>query len=86
MNKVVKSTVVYVLLAIVGIFLLAKALTASPGRERLDTLEYSKLVDAHQIDTAMKSSSTGRSMHRARSLMNRNAPFSAPTSSGGRSA
>jgi len=51
-NKVVKSTVVYVLVAIVGIFLLAKALTASPGRERLDTLEYSKLVDAHQIDTA----------------------------------
>jgi hypothetical protein len=31
-NKVVKSTVVYVLVAIVGLFLLAKALTASPSR------------------------------------------------------
>jgi cell division protease FtsH len=51
-NKVVKSTVVYVLVAIVGLFLLAKALTASPGRERVDTLEYSKLIDAHQVDTA----------------------------------
>ncbi|MDQ1497524.1 MAG: cell division protease FtsH, partial [Actinomycetota bacterium] len=52
MNKVVKSTVVYVLVAIVGLFLLAKALTASPGRQRLDTLEYSKLVDAHQVSLA----------------------------------
>jgi cell division protease FtsH len=51
-NKVVKSTVVYVLVAIVGLFLLAKALTASPGRQRLDTLEYSKLVDAHQVSLA----------------------------------
>ncbi|MDQ1515793.1 MAG: cell division protease FtsH, partial [Actinomycetota bacterium] len=52
MNKVVKSTVVYVLVAVIGLFLLAKALTASPGRQRLDTLEYSKLVDAHQVGLA----------------------------------
>jgi cell division protease FtsH len=51
-NKVVKSTVVYVLVAVIGLFLLAKALTASPGRQRLDTLEYSKLVDAHQVGLA----------------------------------
>ena len=36
-------------------------------------------------DTAMKSNSTGRSIARARSLMNMNAPLSTPTSSGGRS-
>ena len=52
MNKVVKSTVVYVLVAIVGLFLLAKALTASPGREKVDTLEFSKLLDDHQVATA----------------------------------
>jgi cell division protease FtsH len=51
-NKVVKSTVVYVLVAIVGLFLLAKALTATPGREKVDTLEFTKLLDAHQVDTA----------------------------------
>jgi cell division protease FtsH len=51
-NKVVKSTVVYVLVAILGLFLLAKALTATPGREKLDTLEFSKLLDAHQVETA----------------------------------
>jgi cell division protease FtsH len=51
-NKVVKSTVVYVLVAIVGLFLLAKALTASPGREKVDTLEFSKLLDDHQVATA----------------------------------
>jgi len=51
-NKVVKSTVVYVLVAIVGLFLLAKALTASPGREKVDTLEFSKLIDDHQVETA----------------------------------
>jgi cell division protease FtsH len=51
-NKVVKSTVVYVLVAIVGLFLLAKALTASPGREKVDALEYSKLLDDHQVETA----------------------------------
>ena len=34
----------------------------------------------------MKSTSTGRSMARARSLMKMKAPFSTPTSSGGRSA
>ena len=37
-------------------------------------------------DTAMKSNSTGRSIARARSLMNMNAPLSTPTSSGGRPA
>ena len=52
MNKVVKSTAVYVLVAIVGLFLLAKALTASPGREKVDTLEFSKLLDDHQVETA----------------------------------
>ena len=52
MNKVVKSTVVYVLVAILGLFLLAKALTATPGREKLDTLAYSKLLEAQQVDTA----------------------------------
>ena len=52
MNKVVKSTVVYVLVAIIGLFLLAKALTASPGREKVDTLEFSTLIDNHQISTA----------------------------------
>jgi cell division protease FtsH len=51
-NKVVKSTVVYVLVAILGLFLLAKALTATPGREKIDTLEFTKLLDAHQVDTA----------------------------------
>ena len=35
-------------------------------------------------ETAMKSNSTGRSMARARSLMNMQAPFSTPTSSGER--
>ncbi len=52
MNKVVKSTVVYVLVAVAGLFLLAKALTASPGREKVDPLEYSKLLDDHQVSTA----------------------------------
>ena len=52
MNKVVKSTVVYVFVAILGLFLLAKALTATPGREKLNLLEFRKLLDAHQIDTA----------------------------------
>ncbi len=52
MNKVVKSTVVYVLVAIIGLFLLAKALTATPGREKLDTLEFTKLLDARQIEEA----------------------------------
>ena len=52
MNKVVKSTVVYVLVAIVGLFLLAKALTATPGREKLDTLEFTRLLEAKQVDTA----------------------------------
>ena len=52
MNKVVKSTVVYVFVAILGLFLLAKALTATPGREKLNVLEFRKLLDAHQIDTA----------------------------------
>jgi cell division protease FtsH len=51
-NKVVKSTVVYVLVAIAGLFLLAKALTATPGRDKLDTLAYSKLLEAQQVDTA----------------------------------
>jgi cell division protease FtsH len=51
-NKVVKSTVVYVLVAVAGLFLLAKALTASPGREKVDTLEFSKLLDDHQVATA----------------------------------
>jgi cell division protease FtsH len=51
-NKVVKSTVVYVLLGVVGLFLLAKALTASPSRQRVDTLEFSRLIEAHQVDTA----------------------------------
>ena len=60
MNKVVKSTVVYVLVAILGLFLLAKALTATPGRERVDTLEFSKLIDAHQVDTAMPSKNSGQ--------------------------
>ena len=36
--------------------------------------------------TAMKSNSTGSAIERARSLMNTNAPFSTPTSSGGRPA
>ena len=52
MNKVVKSTVVYVFVAILGLFLLAKALTATPGREKLSTTEFFKLLDAHQVDTA----------------------------------
>ncbi len=51
MNKVVKSTLVYVFVAILGLFLLAKALTATPGREKLDTLEFTKLIDAHQVET-----------------------------------
>ena len=34
----------------------------------------------------MKSTSTGREMARDRSLMNMKAPFSTPTSNGGRSA
>jgi cell division protease FtsH len=51
-NKVVKSTVIYVFVAILGLFLLAKALTATPGREKVDTLEFTKLLDAHQVDTA----------------------------------
>jgi len=51
-NKVVKSTVVYVLVAILGLFLLAKALTATPGREKLDTLEFTKLLDARQVEEA----------------------------------
>jgi cell division protease FtsH len=49
-NKVVKSTVVYVLVAIIGLFLLAKALTATPGRQRVDTLEFSRLIEAHQVE------------------------------------
>ena len=52
MNKVVKSTVVYVLVAIVGLFLLAKALTASPGREKLDTLAFTRLLEAQQVESA----------------------------------
>ena len=52
MNKVVKSTVVYVLVAIVGLFLLAKALTASPGREKLDTLAFTRLIEAQQVESA----------------------------------
>jgi cell division protease FtsH len=51
-NKVVKSTVIYVLVAILGVFLLLKALTATPGREKLDTLEFSKRLDAHQVASA----------------------------------
>jgi cell division protease FtsH len=51
-SKVVKSTLVYVLVAVVGLFLLAKALTASPGREKIDTLEFTKLLDDHQVATA----------------------------------
>ncbi|MGH9010605.1 MAG: ATP-dependent zinc metalloprotease FtsH, partial [Acidimicrobiia bacterium] len=52
MNKVVKSTVVYVLVAILGLFLLAKALTATPGREKLDVRAFGKLLEAQQIETA----------------------------------
>ncbi|HKY77924.1 MAG TPA: ATP-dependent zinc metalloprotease FtsH [Acidimicrobiia bacterium] len=52
MNKVVKSTVVYVLVAILGLFLLAKALTATPGREKLDIKAFNKLLDAQQVETA----------------------------------
>ncbi|MEW6472677.1 MAG: ATP-dependent zinc metalloprotease FtsH [Actinomycetota bacterium] len=52
MNKVVKSTVVYVLVAILGLFLLAKALTATPGREKLDTLEFTRLLEARQVEEA----------------------------------
>ncbi len=37
-------------------------------------------------DTAMKSNSTGRSMARARSLMNMHAPFNTPTRRGARAA
>jgi cell division protease FtsH len=48
-NKVVKSTVVYVLVAIVGLFLLAKALTATPGREKLDTTDFFGLLEAKQV-------------------------------------
>jgi cell division protease FtsH len=51
-NKVVKSTVVYVLVAILGLFLLAKALTATPGREKLDIKAFNKLLEAQQVDTA----------------------------------
>jgi len=51
-NKVVKSTVVYVLVAILGLFLLAKALTATPGREKLDIKAFNNLLEAQQIDTA----------------------------------
>jgi cell division protease FtsH len=51
-NKVVKSTVVYVLVALAGLFLLAKALTAGPSRQKVDTLEFSKLLDDHQVSTA----------------------------------
>jgi cell division protease FtsH len=51
-NKVVKSTVVYVLVAILGLFLLAKALTATPGREKLDTLEFTRLLEARQVEEA----------------------------------
>ena len=52
MNKVVKSTVVYVLVAILGLFLLAKALTATPGREKLDIKAFNKLLEAQQVETA----------------------------------
>jgi cell division protease FtsH len=51
-NKVVKSTVVYVLVAILGLFLLAKALTATPGREKLDINAFNKLLEAQQVETA----------------------------------
>ena len=52
MNKVVKSTVVYVLVAILGLFLLAKALTATPGSEKLDIQAFNKLLGAQQVETA----------------------------------
>jgi cell division protease FtsH len=48
-NKAVKSTVVYVLIGVVGLFLLAKALTATPGREKLDTTDFFGLLDAKQV-------------------------------------
>jgi cell division protease FtsH len=51
-NKVVKSTVVYVLLGVVGLFLLAKALTATPGREKVTTTEFFKLIEARQVEEA----------------------------------
>ena len=49
MNKAVKSTVVYVLIGVVGLFLLAKALTATPGREKLDTTDFFGLLEAKQV-------------------------------------
>jgi cell division protease FtsH len=51
-NRVLRSTALYVLVAMVGLFLLAKAFAGGSGSERLDTLEYTRLLEAKQVATA----------------------------------
>ncbi len=52
MNRVIRSTALYVLLALVAVFLLTKAFSSGPDREHLDITQLSRVVERGQVESA----------------------------------
>jgi cell division protease FtsH len=51
-NRAVRTTIVYVLVALVGFFLLAQAFSGGESRKRIDLVEYGRLLERDQVATA----------------------------------
>jgi cell division protease FtsH len=51
LNRVLRSTTLYVLLAVLGLFLVAKAFSGGSQRERIDTLEFTREVKAGKVES-----------------------------------
>jgi cell division protease FtsH len=51
-NRVLRSTALYVSVVLVALFLLAKAFAGGGSREQLDTLAFQRLLDGKQVATA----------------------------------
>jgi cell division protease FtsH len=51
-NRVLRSTAIYVFVVLVALLLVVKAFSGTPGRDRIDTLSYTRLLEGKQVATA----------------------------------
>jgi cell division protease FtsH len=51
-NRVLRSTTLYLVLAVIGLLLVAKAFSGGSQREKIDTLEFTRQVKAGKVESA----------------------------------
>jgi len=51
-NRVLRSTAIYVFVVLVALLIVVKAFSGTPGRDRIDTLSFTRLLEGKQVATA----------------------------------